>query len=144
MSLNEEIDIDCPQCGTVTKVTIWNSLNVSADPWAKAQLLQGRVNLFSCPGCKMEAFLPVPFLYNDMNSQVSVQYLPFEQVTEGNALEMFNKKGQLKLADTMANKPPLEDHIDLDYMLNPHVVFDMRELIRYIIFRDKLNEGGLR
>lgn len=142
MSSYEEIDMECPQCGSMTKITLWSSLNVDVDPWAKEELLQGNLNLFRCPSCKAEGFLPVPFLYNDMNSQVCIQYVPFELLVEGNLLEMFNRKGQFKIADSMTIGPPGDELFNMDYMLNPHVVFDINELIRYVLFRDRLNENA--
>lgn len=66
MSFTENVPVPCPDCGVVSKVTIWASANVTLDPQAKTELLEGRLNTFTCP-CGEKHVLPVTFMYHDMD-----------------------------------------------------------------------------
>ena len=136
MSIKEPRIIGCPNCGTELKTIIWSSLNVLLDREAKNDLLAGRINCIQCTNCDFEAFIPVPFLYHDQENKFCVQYFPFEDIDEKDFFDNFLSNGKLNIY----SKNILLKHLTPDYMKDAHIVFSMEELIRYVIFKDKLKD----
>ena len=136
MSVRETVEAKCPACGEESQVEVWRSMNVTQDPDAKELLLAGTVNVFQCPKCRYESLLDVDFLYHDMERKFSVQYYPYERLSDDNFLANFTVEGVPAL--NLPESAPLPDR--MDYLLHPHIVFEMGELVRYIAFRDRLYE----
>jgi predicted RNA-binding Zn-ribbon protein involved in translation (DUF1610 family) len=132
MSLQGRIEVECPQCGKKRETEIWRSINATVDPDVKQALLDGRVNVFHCPKCGFEAPIGIDLLYHDMDKQFWVRFYPFEWVVTGDLLKDFNPGGEWR------------SHFGIEanvYVFRPpHVVFDMGELVRYVVFRDRLFE----
>ena len=81
MSISRDKEIPCPSCGKNQKVTIWSTINVTADPSLRECLFNGEINLFQCVNCELKDFLPVPLLYHDIwfkmtlvDTKVGVKY----------------------------------------------------------------------
>lgn len=140
MSVREEVEAKCPACGEESQTTVWRSMNVSEDPDAKELLLAGTVNVFQCPRCRYESLLDVDFLYHDMDRRFSVQYYPYERLSDDGFLADFTAEGRPAL--NLGERVPLAER--MEYLLRPHIVFEMGELVRYVAFRDRLHElaGG--
>ena len=136
MSVRETVEAKCPACGEESQAEVWRSMNVTQDPDAKELLLAGTVNVFQCPKCRYESLLDVDFLYHDMERKFSVQYYPYERLSDDNFLANFTVEGTPAL--NLPESAPLPDR--MDYLLRPHIVFEMGELVRYIAFRDRLYE----
>lgn len=136
MSVQEQVEAKCPACGEESQATVWRSMNVTEDPDAKELLLAGTVNVFQCPKCRYESLLDVDFLYHDMERQFSVQYYPYERLSDDNFLASFTAEGAPSL--DLSRGGNLPDR--MNYLLRPHVVFEMGELVRYVAFRDRLYE----
>jgi hypothetical protein len=135
MSRQYSTEIECPKCKTTVKITIWNSLNVSLEPDAKNALLKGNINLFQCSNCNYNAYIAVPLLYHDMDNEFCVQYYPFECFDDDGFFDNF-------LPDGRINIDIPEERLDhMKYMNDIHIVFNMHELVQYVIFRDKLREA---
>ena len=47
------------------------------------------------------------------------------------------------VGQTLASIAPGALHDGLDDFLNPHLVFDMSELVRYVVFRERVHDRGL-
>jgi len=133
MSVRESVEAKCPACGEESEVSVWRAMNVTTDPDAKELLLSGSVNVFSCPKCRYESLLDIDLLYHDMERKFSVQYYPFERLADDNFLAGFALDGAHAPAGV---RLPGE----AEYLLRPHIVFEMGELVRYIAFRDRLWE----
>ena len=127
-------EIDCPDCGSKQNTKIFESINVSVNPELKEELFQGRINLFRCKSCGNEASIPAALLYHDMTKRFCVQFYPFNWLERDNFLENFTKEGGLNIGLWMK----ISKHSK--YMERTHIVFEMSELVRYVIFRDKLHE----
>lgn len=65
-----------------------------------------------------------------MTRKYCVQYYPPELIEEDNFYATF----------TMAGKVDIEGIPDGNYLKEPHIVFNINEMIIYIAFRDKLFE----
>jgi len=114
---------------------LYDSINVSLDPTLKDRLFKGEINIFKCGQCQEESVIPIPLLYHDMDKPLLIQYYPFNVVEDNESLKQFSKEGEWSSALITSIPRKLRNrhkHI--------HIVFDMNELIRYVIFRDKIAE----
>lgn len=139
MSMKREEEIPCPKCATKQTVTLWNSIDADPDPEARAALFEAKINRFTCPGCDFDALVPVPLLYHDRRRQFVVQFFPFGWLDEAAFVERFTSDGRDRevieaFEKAMAAKriPPGAEPAE------PHVVFDMAELVRYVLFRERV------
>lgn len=122
-------------CNRTQKMTIYESINVTLDPSLKEKLFKGGINIFQCTTCGKKEFVAIPLLYHDMVHQIMVQYFPLDSLENDTFLSQFSKNGQGGIEFKKALPRELRklcEHI--------HIVFDMDELLRYVVFRDKLLE----
>ncbi len=126
-------ELKCPHCKNIQKVEIWESINVTLDPELKAKLFDNKINLFNCGECKKEAFVEAPLLYHDMDRKFCVQYYPTEYLEHKDFYHQFTMDGEISMSDM-----PEVFADAVTYMSKPHIVFDMNEMIRYVMFRDRL------
>jgi len=73
--LRQEI-LSCNGCGWQQPFQIWESLNASLDPDAKAQLLEGKLTQFTCEKCGGSADVTYPLLYHDMRRGLMIWLAP--------------------------------------------------------------------
>jgi len=139
MSLKREEEISCPRCGRAQTVTLWESIDADPDPEARAALFEARVNRFDCAGCDFDALVPAPLLYHDRRRQFVVQYFPFGLLDEAEFVGRFTADGRdrqvmdaFERALAAKRIPPGAEPAE------PHVVFDMAELVRYVLFRERV------
>ena len=139
MSLKREEEIPCPRCGTKRTLTLWEAIDADPDPEARAALFEAQINRFDCPGCDFDALVPVPLLYHDRRRQFVVQYFPFGWLEEAAFVDRFTADGRdrhvaeaFEQALRAKKLPPGAEPAE------PHLVFDMAELVRYILFRERV------
>lgn len=135
MSKKNKVQVSCPNCLEEQSVIVWETLNATLNPEAKQELFENRINLFVCIECGFELQLSAELLYHDMKKEFCVLYYPFEGVDRGGLVGKFNEHGGLSGRSRGFNE---EEGKAYDYMKDIHVVFSMEELVRYVIFRDKL------
>jgi len=134
MSYNESIKVACPKCKLEQAMTIWNSINVSLDPELRTHLMESTINSFTCSECGGSCQLDTDLLYHDMECQFAVQYYPAQLLEDKDFFTQFNADSISKnddLSITSTTKAPR-------YLYFPHIVFDLEEMKRYIVFREKL------
>lgn len=136
MSKKNEIEVVCPHCEEKQNVIVWSSLNITLDPEARERLLKNRINRISCENCEKELPLRIGLLYHDMERGFCVQYFPIEMIVKENTAARFNRYGNLKSG--FNPKDGGENTKPFNYMDHIHIVFSMEELVRYVIFREKL------
>lgn len=115
---------------------IWHSLDVTGNPDLKEQLFTGRINYFTCPSCTFEGFITAPLVYHDREKQVCACYLPVEYFEDEEFLrQAFTAEGRCRHGRTGEGflLPDLPEN-------EVHIVFSMTELIRYVLFRDRLGQ----
>lgn len=136
MTKRSEQEACCPACGHTQDVTVWQSVNVTLNPDLRERLFNADVNIFECDSCGEKAFIPAPILYHDMEREFCVQYFPFPSIQHEHEgwSDWFTEEGNLK----MEGVPELEIG---NYVFEPHVVFNMDEMVRYIYFREKLHDA---
>jgi len=133
MSVTEEKQVACPQCGQEQSITLWKSLNVAQNPEEKPRLYNGEINLLVCNKCGHKSFVPTPLLYHDLDRRIAVQYFPPAYIRRPEFIQQFNRDGSFAPGDALQVEVP-------DYLRQLHIVFNMNELVTYVIFRDVLAE----
>ena len=136
MSKKNKIEVTCPHCQEKQSALIWSSLNATLDPAAAQDLRKGRINRANCQNCEKELPLKIGLLYHDMERSFCTQYFPIEMVFWENLAARFNQYGNLK--GGFDPKVVTEDAKPYNYMDHIHLVFSMEELVRYVLFREKL------
>ena len=129
MSINIRRQIRCPSCGTVTEMTLWQSLTADDSPDLKDDLLKGKVNIFKCRECSQAALVPEPLLYTDANCKLMISFSPCQPEKRAGLFEKIKeasrKSGEL---DT------LEEY-------NLRFVTEYNELLeKILIFDNGLND----
>jgi len=135
MTLHRYREIQCPECSAKDEVLVWDTINAQVNPEAKAALLNGKINMFTCPQCKKAFSLDRPLLYHDMQIGYMAWYFPFALVQSGKILNWIDPSGQLR---------GIENYPGCDYAPSTHYVFDMDELARYVKFPDVLAQEARR
>lgn len=135
MSVSEDISIECPQCKEKQEVTVWKHLDIVSDPEAKEALFAWKINVFNCSKCGIQALLPVGLLYDDPGRQYCISYYPVDFLGNEDFYTGFSKAGEPVIETSDETLP--------EYRLKPHVVFDLGEMMRYIVFREVAFEKGM-
>lgn len=133
MSVREYIDFPCPNCGAVNAVEIWRSINTLENPELKRELFEGRINVFHCLECDFEGSLPVDLLYHDVENHFCVQFFPFEWTLDENFLHRF----QFKSGNVIPTFPASDLNLPI-YLQRFQITFNLNEMIRYIVFLEKV------
>ncbi len=135
MSSHELLEVECPSCRTKQDIVIWHSINGTRDPVIKEQLFTGRINYFDCNSCDFEGFISAPLVYHDLEKKICANYVPVEYLDDEEYLKQsFTPEGKIRL-----DLPDDTAHgAGADSFWNAHIVFSMAELIRYVLFRDRL------
>jgi len=139
MSIERPVDLECPGCGHEQSVTVWESLNADVSPEAREELFEGKINLFVCESCSHRAMISVPLMYHDMTRRFVVQFFPFEATEEDDFLQRFDSDGTDRTIEkALEFGLPSGLNVDMEYMRQTHVVFDMAELVRWVLFRERV------
>jgi len=137
MTLERNESIECPSCHQSQGMVLWDSLNVTVTPSGKKELLEGRLNVFHCEKCGHQEAVDIPFVYHDMDLKFWISYFPVDSLKDYDFYLLFEGNGQQKLPAAQS------EIIDIlgegsAYMNMQHIVFDMDEVLRYVIFREVL------
>ena len=132
-------EIECQACGSKQDTEIFESINVTVDPELKEKLFKGEINKFICEKCSHEAMVDISLLYNDMERKFSVQYYPYQWIFDESFLNGFTKQGEPEWTRDERVPKKIMGHLKWT-----HIVFSMDELIRYIMFRDRVSEKWKR
>lgn len=76
MSFNTTQDVKCPKCGQMHSTTVWNSINSKTDPDLKKEILERKINIFTCPDCEQTALMPTQLLYTDEEKKLMIYFAP--------------------------------------------------------------------
>ena len=106
---------------------------MSLDPELRERLFDGEINLFQCDECGFEAYLPKSLLYHEMKRKFFVHYHPPAFLKSKEFYGQYDIRGKIPV-DTV---PEFVRKMGR-YMREPHIVFDINEMINYIIFREVL------
>jgi len=133
MSRQKFESVNCPKCSKEQQVEVWESINVTIDPSLRVRLLKGNINFFKCLNCDCETNIQTPLLYHDMNRDYAVQYYPFDFLDNDEFIKDIMEK-EIKFSEILESEP-----INIpEYLLKPHIVFDLNEMCRYILYKEKM------
>lgn len=76
MSFNTTQNIKCPKCGQMHTMTVWNSITAKTEPDLKKDILERKINIFTCPDCSQMALMPSHLLYNDEDKKLMIYFAP--------------------------------------------------------------------
>ncbi len=138
MSQESSYELKCPSCKNPQGVTVWHSINVTIDPTLRARLFNGEINKLKCSKCGLEIRLAAPLLYHDMKRKFCVQYYPPGELEEAAFFRIFTPDGKPIVPGL--DKLPAALATRGNYLSEPHIVFDLDEMCRYIVFRERLAE----
>jgi len=139
MSRSELLEVECPSCRIPQDIVIWQTIHVAESPELKEQLITGAINYFSCTACDFEGFVTAPLLYNDRKEEICVQYVPVEYCEDTDFLQRtFSQDGRMRNGQAGTTSPLPAERSPVQH---PHIVFSMDELIRYVLFRDRLRQA---
>lgn len=126
-------DLKCAHCGNMQETMIYSSLNVTLDPELKEKLYATEVNVLECEECDEKTWFSTPLLYHDMTAQIYVQFYDPDLLDDPEFLRRFNSDGSLDMKGIPVSLPT-----EGDYLRRPHIVFNMREMVLYVKFRDSI------
>jgi hypothetical protein len=142
MTRIQRIEISCPHCQQKQAAEIYQTLNITINSDKKQELFAGKINVLSCTKCKQQVTISTPFLYHDMERKIAVYYYPPNVINNSDFLKQFKPDGTMNtdlMRQTTGRIP--QEAVDSAYLTEyPHIVFDMQELLTYVVFRDKLFE----
>jgi transcription elongation factor Elf1 len=128
-------EVTCPHCQASQTVMLYDTLNVTLDPGLKKEFMAGNINTFTCSSCKEKITVQMSLFYHDMDQHFCAKFIPFEAVFNNDFIrEQITSQGQMnfEVPDLLKDNPAF------DYFANPHIVFSIDELIRYVIFRERV------
>lgn len=79
MSIPCNRTIKCPKCGGPLQYTMWQSINTMM-PFARNDIISGKLFEVKCEKCGQVTHVIYPILFNDLEHQVMIQYVPPEDV----------------------------------------------------------------
>lgn len=132
MTATNEIEVTCPQCGAITPTELVQGIVADTDDRLREVLFNGEINTFFCDSCGYEGFLEASILYIDIVRRFCVQYLPEETLSGVDYLADYSSDG------TFLRELDLPVEGLGEFLMEPHVVFDLDEVRRYITFRELL------
>jgi hypothetical protein len=133
----QTVQVPCPLCGRRFTAQVQSIIDVGQDPAAKSRLLQGKINVATCPQCGNAGMLNVPFVYHDPDKELLFCYLPPE----------LNLKGddQNKLIGDLTNRligslPPEKRK---GYLLQPKTFLNRQRLMDEVVRAEGVTEEML-
>jgi hypothetical protein len=140
MSISEIIEQECSLCGTLNKVEVWHIINASADPDLKRKLFDFEINVQKCNNCSEQLLLNLPLMYHDVERKICIQYFPREYIIEDGFIDKFDSEGKLQNDKIKGVFEGYYGYEERKYIINPHIVFSLEEMLEYIKFRDRISE----
>ena len=125
----------CPDCGQQQDVKVWKTLNVTLDPALREALFKSELNTFRCRKCGMAGRVKSSLEYHDVARRFCVLYYPAEVIDNDGFLKNFTADANVIMGSGSARQGGGDN-----YQLRPHIVFDLGELVRYVLFRERLYE----
>jgi len=133
MSKTTTHNLQCPNCDNKQDFIVYDSINVDLNPELKEKLFSAEINVMVCEECGNKSYIETDLLYHDITHRFCVQLYPFSFISDFGFIMQFNPIGAI------AKTGLLEGMLGPgDYMTEPHIVFDMGEMIRYIKFREQI------
>jgi hypothetical protein len=126
--------VTCPRCQGQFQARVESVVDVKKDPSAKARVMNGAVNLATCPQCGSRVMLQLPFLYHDPDKELALIYAPMAAGQD----EAARQKAIGQLTKTaMDSLPPAERK---GYLLQPQEFLTLDNLIKRVLEAEGITE----
>ncbi|HVP58861.1 MAG TPA: CpXC domain-containing protein [bacterium] len=125
--LGSETDVTCA-CGHTFKAWIWQSANVTRTPELRQAILEGNMNVVTCPSCGARFHVEVRFLYHDMKRQEWIWVYPLSYAGDAAAASAEVDAMWRQVGETMP--PGIRKNIEGTY--KTMVVFGMDALVSHL------------
>ena len=76
MSKYQDVTLNCPSCNKEFSTKVWQSANVTLDPYLKDEIKEGTFNLVHCSECGSFGLSSDPLLYHDMEKNLMIYVIP--------------------------------------------------------------------
>jgi hypothetical protein len=131
MALTPQVlPVTCPYCRAKFTASIQRVVDVGQDPRLKVALLQGRLNIATCPQCGNTGMLNAPFIYHDSEKELALCFVPTE-------LGLMNTDQQKLIGDlTNVVLNSLSPEKRKGYLLQPKIFFNLQSLMDTILQAD--------
>jgi hypothetical protein len=129
-SIPQILPVTCPYCRAKFAAPIQRVVDVGQDPKLKVTLLQGRLNVATCPQCGNTGMLNAPFIYHDPEKELALCFAP----TELGLRATDQQKLIGDLTNAVLNSLPPEKR--KGYLLQPKIFFSLQGLIDTILQAD--------
>lgn len=125
MSLNASEKINCPKCGQMHTITVWDSITANDSTDLKNDILTRRINMFECSSCDHVALFPNPLLYTDTEKKLIISFIP-----------TYDKNEKMKLFDEIKKTSKESGELKAFEHYNLRFVSDYNDLIEKILIFD--------
>ncbi len=95
MSLSRLVEAPCANCNSLLDALVWQSINVSSDPFLKTLFLHEKINVAECENCHSVCQLHLPFFYHDLDNDFLVVSMPEDMDPEAKNREILSIKARL-------------------------------------------------
>ncbi len=131
------IRVTCPFCKNQFTASIQNVVDVGQHPELKTILLQGRLNVVTCPHCGRNGMLNVPLVYHDPAKELLFVLTPNNLNLTGDVQQRLI--GDLSNA-VMHSLPPAQRKA---YLLQPTVFLSLESMLEAILQADGITPDML-
>jgi hypothetical protein len=76
MAQKKSYNIRCPKCAREQAVELFESVNVTAEPELREELMLNKLNAVTCAGCQFTFQVHKPLLYHDAERGFMIYWLP--------------------------------------------------------------------
>lgn len=129
-SIPQIVPVTCPFCRAKFTAPVQRVIDVGQNPKIKVALLQGRLNMATCPQCGNAGTLNVPFIYHDPEKELALCFVP----TELGLPATDQQKLIGDLTNAVVNSLPPEKR--KGYLLQPKIFLSLQGLIDAILQAD--------
>lgn len=129
-SIPQILPVTCPYCRAQFGAPIQRVVDVGQDPKLKVALLQGRLNVATCPRCGNTGMLNAPFIYHDPEKELALCFVPTELGLTGTD----QQKLIGDLTNAVLNSLPPEKR--KGYLLQPKILLSLQGLLDTILQAD--------
>ncbi len=133
----QNVSVTCPVCQIRYQATARGIVDVGHDPRLKTLLLEGRLNVGTCPSCGTTGMLSVPLAYHDPAKELLLVLVPAElRINEDERQRYIGR-----LSNAIINSLPTEER--KGYLLRPRVFLSFDSIVEAILEADGITREML-
>jgi transcription elongation factor Elf1 len=149
MSQKSTYQINCPQCGQMQDVELFDAINVSEHPDLRQKLMTNQLQMVTCEYCEFQFSVDKPLLYHDTDNHFMIYWIPSgENTPPEKCKETFENSLQeiLKLLPTDFDPPQIHlvltrtELVERIFMLESELDERIIEYIKYQIYTRNLEK----